>query len=315
MTISANLLLLACTALGRSASAVAIGDRVSRVYTEYFDQPLDSLQALASGYTADEKNPCDSSLGFSYSKAWDSGLLRGTSTSSNPTQLYYSASGQITGFSVDIYGNVETTPLELGYFDKVADDHYRISIGLRSDTSSVCDPNATFADAVGDTVVVQPNSIAIPLPLSEADAINQNYHKGSCFDGMGFHYFLDLKTPDSSMSWEADALSPVVVMYNLDGEINAIFIASSDVQEGIMNAHEWEPVPLPEFAFCGNFCDQRDTCKFSGNFNGMWSTMHWYFKNYEEVKCTDWGEMSCYAGYGDLMPTPGLACCPNQSAF
>lgn len=252
-----------------------------------------------------------------HTKDFDSQLdrqrqLRGTgvgATSSSPTQLWFSASGQLTGISVDVYGDVEATPLKMGYYDTISDDHHRMSVGFRSDTSGVCDETFQFPDAVGDALVVQPNGIAINLPLTEADAVAQNYHKGSCFDGMGYHYFLDLMTTDNSMSWESDALSPVVVMFNIDGDINAIFFASSDVQQGMFSTNEWEPIPLPEFAMCGNFCD-RNTCTFKGNTNGMWSTMHWYFKDYEEVTCTDWGEMDCHA-MGSLIPTPGLACCPK----
>lgn len=52
----------------------------------------------------------------------------------------------------------------------------------------------------------------VPLTVGEAEA--QGYYRGSCFDGMGFHYFKDLKSP-GGMSWSADALAPVVAMYVL----------------------------------------------------------------------------------------------------
>lgn len=209
---------------------------------------------------------------------------------------------------MDIYGDVEATPKAMGYFDEISSGHHRISVGFRSDTSSICDPNAApYPDPIGDVVIVQPNSIAVPTPLTESDAVAANYHKGSCFDGMGYRYFLDLTTSDSSMSWSSDGLSPVVVMFNINGEINAIFFASSDVQQGMFSTNEWEPFPLPEFAMSGNFCD-RDTCTFKGNTNGMWSTMHWYFKDYKEVTFTDWGKMDCKA-MGSMIPSPGLACC------
>jgi len=299
-----------------SLSEASIGDQLARVYTSYIQQPLTASQASDAGFKRIPGSSCDPTLGYAYSKEFDDSSLRGSgsgnvgASSSSPTQLYYSAAGQLTGLSTDVYGDVEQTPFKMGYFDQIGDDHYRISVGFRSDTSGVCDPDAApYSDPVGDVVIVQPNGIAVPIPLTEAEAIATNqYHKGSCFDGMGYHYFLDLKTDDNSMSWTSDGLSPVVVMYNIEGDINAIFFASSDVQQGMFSTNEWEPVPLPEFAMCGNFCD-RDTCTFKGNTNGMWSTMHFYFKDYKQVTCTDWGKMDCHADPTGWIPTPGLACC------
>ncbi|GMH85833.1 hypothetical protein TrST_g11616 [Triparma strigata] len=78
------------------------------------------------------------------------------------------------------------------------------------------------------------------------------------------------------MSWESDGLSPVVVMYNIDGDINAIFFASGDVQQGMFSTNEWEPVPLPEFAI-----------------------RHLHGLGQDGLPCRS----NCW------IPTPGLACC------
>ena len=54
---------------------------------------------------------------------------------------------------------------------------------------------------------------------------------------------------------EFKELSSEGLYYSATGQltdINAIFFASSDVQQGMFSTNEWEPVPLPEFAMCGN---------------------------------------------------------------
>lgn len=95
--------------------------------------------------------------------------------------------------------------------------------------------------------------------------------------------------------------------YTAAGDLNAVFFASSDDQNGMFSTHEWEPVPLPNDAMCMNTCDY-DACHWDGHDWHMWSTMHWYFKDPEETKCRDfegqgWGEgaVSC--------KTTGISCC------
>ena len=62
----------------------------------------------------------------------------------------------------------------------------------------------------------------------------QGYHRGSCFNGMGWHYFKDLAAPPEKMSWQADNLMPVVPMYDpVKGRINAIFFSSAIVQQAV----------------------------------------------------------------------------------
>ncbi|GMI31187.1 hypothetical protein TeGR_g8883 [Tetraparma gracilis] len=54
------------------------------------------------------------------------------------------------------------------------------------------------------------------------------------------------------------------LMYTAAGDLNAVFFASSDDQNGMFSTHEWEPVPLPNDAMCMNTCDY-DACHWDGH--------------------------------------------------
>ena len=148
------------------------------------------------------------------------------------------------------------------------------------------------------------------IPLTRGEAEKQGYYRGSCFDGMGMHYFKDLKVP-GGMSWDSDGLQPVVAMYNSDESLNAVFFASSDNQNSIWGSHEWEPVPLNDWAMCKNWCPSAG-CNWDangGHEGGLWSTQHWYFGNHEEVKCKDFENKSWGAGQMKCGLGPGVSCC------
>ena len=92
-----------------SLSEASIGDQLARVYTSYIQQPLTASQASEAGFTRIPGSSCDPTLGYAYSKEFDDSSLRGSgsgnigASSSSPTQLYYSAAGQLTGLSTDVY--------------------------------------------------------------------------------------------------------------------------------------------------------------------------------------------------------------------
>jgi hypothetical protein len=299
-----------------TALATPIGDRLDRVFTVYNEQPTTTTAAVNSGLVTDGKG-CDPNMGIAYTNTLggaSTSLLRGSAesrrnlaSSSHPTTLYYSASGQLSGFSTDIYGSVEPTPLAMGYFTQISDKRYRISIGTRADVTNLCDADHVYEDAVGDALIIQPGTLHEEVPLTRDAAAAAGYMRGSCFDGMGYHFFKDLKSAPGSVQWVSDTLSPVVAMYDVAGDINAVFFASSDNQNGMTSTHEWEPVPLTNDLMCKNFCD--DDCHWDGHGWDVWSTMHWYFKDHEQVKCSDFEGQE---GWGDgtmKCMMPGLGCC------
>merc|ERR1712070_816526 len=130
------------------------------------------------------------------------------------------------------------------------------------------------------------------------------YTRGSCFDGMGWHFFKDVSVK-GKMSWQAKNLMPIVPMYcPKHHTLNAIFFASAATQPKALFRSQWEPVPLPNLLMCKNFCDAKCTFSGMGTF-GAWSTMHFYFNNVKDsmLKCTASPEIrQCFTG---------ISCCAN----
>ena len=136
-------------------------------------------------------------------------------------------------------------------------------------------------------LIVNPKSASkkMILPLTDTDAKNGGWKRGSCFDSMGTHWFLDTSLGGGKLSWKAENLFPVVTMFH-NGEINAIFFASTVSQVSIpfLKSNEWEPKALSDSEMCKNTCDKD--CTFSGMPNGgPWSTAHIYFRDHSEVIC------------------------------
>eukprot|EP00697_Spironema_sp_BW2_P012507 gnl/Spiro4/28775_TR14243_c0_g1_i1.p1 gnl/Spiro4/28775_TR14243_c0_g1~~gnl/Spiro4/28775_TR14243_c0_g1_i1.p1 ORF type:complete len:311 (+),score=62.15 gnl/Spiro4/28775_TR14243_c0_g1_i1:108-935(+) len=267
-------------------SAVATSDSFSlgtglwRTYTKYVTLPVTSDAARAAGW-APVDDSCTGSLGV----AW---AMDGKFSSESPLVLYFTPYGQITGVAVDAYVSGDATLLtESGVWNDVGSGAYRAVVSFR-DSSDVCSDSA-LSLTLGDRVVVNQhlsNSITIPNEESEA-ASSGEYQKGACFASMGNHYFRDFQG-GSTMQWKAATLMPVVPMYD-QGVINAILFSSPFVQQGLLDAHSWEPIPLINYLMCKNFCNSD--CTFSDT--SIFSTLHIYFKDPKSVTCPGGCTMSC----------------------
>jgi len=256
--------------------SVSIGNQLVRTYTKYIPLPITSSQAIQHGWI--KSGTCVAGHGIPYN------FQQPAPNKSTPLTIYYSPNGAVTGVSVEVYGSVEQNLLDKGYWVPTGTNQWRITVVFR-DPRSVC--GSVNGNDLGDRLVINPTGIARALPVTEKDASNQKWHKGSCFQGMGHHWFYDLATAPR-LSWESSNLLPVVTMYD-QGLINAIFFASSTVQQGLLDAHWWEPIPLPNVLMCKNTCD--DDCTFSGTL--AWSTFHIYFKNYTAVTCANDCQIGC----------------------
>jgi len=255
----------------------SIGDRLIRTYTDYVILPLNTSSAHSTGWLSSPT--CNPKLGF----AWN---YRSTKPSVDyPLTIYFTPNGYPSGIAVEVFGSVDSNLLQKGFFKQIAPGQWRISLTFRP-SEEVCGKTASPI-SIGDRIVVNADTIAYSIPTTESTAINQKWHKGSCFYGMGHHYFYDLVTAPM-MSWNSSNLLPVVTMYD-KGQINAIFIASSTVQQGFSGAHWWEPVPLVNYLMCKNTCD--GDCTFSGT--TAWSTFHVYFKQYTQVTCANDCSTAC----------------------
>lgn len=230
---------------------------------------------------------CDPELGF----AWTEDASG--ANQHHPLKLYTTAGGQPNGVGYIIVGwGQDPLPApqkkwatEAPIVEPTRDVTIaHLDVAFRAG-DIVCSGDKETA-VIGDTLIVNPKSPNKKvLPLTDKDAKTEGWKRGSCFDGMGWHWFLDTSIGGGHLSWKAENLFPVVTMYN-QGEINAIFFASTinQVSIPILKSNEWEPKSLSNSQMCANLCDKD--CTFSGLTSaGPWSTAHIYFRDHKQVTC------------------------------
>eukprot|EP01116_Phalansterium_solitarium_P004188 TRINITY_DN150_c0_g2_i1.p2 TRINITY_DN150_c0_g2~~TRINITY_DN150_c0_g2_i1.p2 ORF type:complete len:277 (+),score=101.39 TRINITY_DN150_c0_g2_i1:71-901(+) len=267
-------LLVGCIAL---SNAISIGDRLLNGYNEYSPMPTDAASATKAGWSAYNKT-CDPILGIPWA------AQAGGPVAKHPVTLYFTTGGQIAGVGVTAYGKLPQHLVDLGFWQKTGSEVYTISVTFR--TSGLCD-GSTSPDVLGESMTVNANSIAFPLPTTSDAATASKWIRGSCIATMGTHYFYDVSTP-GNMSYVAANLMPVVTMYN-GTNINAIFFASPIVQQGLLSRNNWDGVPLPDIAMCYNWCDSK--CTWSDT--SFWSTMHFFMNDYTTVPCAGGCKVHC----------------------
>jgi hypothetical protein len=210
-----------------------------------------------------------------------------------------------------------------------SDELYFISIALRS--AEHCCPVFDKPDCpvstkqpLGDRLVLNSGltpskncpcvgpcapGINYSLPTAKAAAIAAGWVAGSCFSGMGKHYFKQLGDSTApppqlgtlSFPMKAEKLLPVALMFDEEGEaptglINAIFFTATDRQQSRFpkDSNQWDPAPQPVTSMCKNFCDKN--CAFTDT--SLFSTLHLFFRDYSRVTCDN----DCHIG-----------CCSNSS--
>jgi len=258
------------------SSSISIGDRLFRSYNNYIGMPINTTSARASGWQ--QSGPCQDKLGIPYNYQASAPAVHA------PMTFYFSNTGVITGIGMNVYGGVESKLANLGYFFTDGDGH-RIIVTFSS-VSSNCATNAAEG-SLGDRLVINAHTIAHSVPVEETDAQSGNWHKGSCFEAMGHHWFYDLETAPK-MSWQAQNLLPIVPMYN-NGVLNAFFFADPTIQQGLFDSNWWDRVALPNLLMCYNFCDSG--CTFSGT--SFWSTGHVFLRDYTLVHCAGGCTTAC----------------------
>jgi charged multivesicular body protein 7 len=261
---------------------LSIGDRLIRDYTQYTSLPITTADAQAAGWEQSSSD-CDPNLGI----AWTQGQT--SPEEATPITLFFTAQGQMAGIGVTCYGDILQGLIDLGYWQYTGKsngyDSYFLSVSFRQSDDMCSSSPSTLP--LGDSLIVNANNISVSLPLTEDDAINQLWDRGSCFYSMGHHYFYDL-VGHPNMTWVAANLLPVVLMFH-NGTINAIFFASATVQQGLLSANEWDPIPLINYLMCKNWCDSA--CTFSDT--SAWSTLHVYFRDYTQATCAGGCTTSC----------------------
>lgn len=276
---------------------------MQRQFTIYKELPIGEAQLRAMGWIKHDQNGCDPALGFGWTEA------AAGQSKSKPMALYTTAGGQPAGVGVIILGHGEE-PLPAAQQKwatsdpivpvDVTDTFAHVDVAFRSG-DIMCSGGVDEAD-IGDVLVLNPKGASMHIPLNYEAAQAGGWHRGSCFDGMGWHSFFDTSLHNGMMSWDATNLLPIVAMYH-EGNINAIFFASTinQVTVPLVTVNEWEPVALSNPQMCQNTCDAD--CDFDGlTSKGPWSTMHVYFRDHSTVTCDQ--SLSCAVTF----PFRG-ACC------
>mmetsp|Transcript_29153 Transcript_29153/g.70987 ORF Transcript_29153/g.70987 Transcript_29153/m.70987 type:complete len:293 (-) Transcript_29153:64-942(-) len=281
---------IAMAAAAAAAANADLGDQLHRTYTRYEELPTTVAGAAGAGW----KNTTQCVAGVGWRYAYDSTT---GGDEDHPLELYFTRGGQVSGMAINVWGEVPKALVDAGFWRADARDgaaalpHYYMRVGFR-EPSTVCTTTSASPHALGDRVVVNADTQrTFSVPLALADAVEQHYVKGACFSTMGTHYFYDLaNSPNgvAKMSWKASTLMPLVPMYH-NGTLNAVFFASSAVQQDLFDAHWWEPTALINYLMCKNWCD--DDCTFEGT--SAWSTMHVYFRDYNKVTCPGGCSIAC----------------------
>ena len=245
---------------GGNFTRVPLGDRLLRDYTVYAPMPITAAAAVGSGWFREGRGECVPGLGVRYSQS------RAGSTPAKPLRLYFTPHGQLAGVGVAARLNPRSAPsmqlIERGFFQTESigwDGWFTAGISLTFRPSTDVCANRSLPLALGDRIVINAAhgpgqdtskpALAREIPLTRAEAAAAGWVAGSCFSGMGTHWYKDL-TADV-MTWYAANLLPVVPMYDEQeggaGNINAVFFTTADRQQSLFplpSSNQWEPVAL-----------------------------------------------------------------------
>lgn len=261
------------------------GSTMSRQFTKFDSLPVGKHELWFKGWYEHEYLGCDPHLGIAWTKE------RSGPTQAEPLIIYMTAGGQQSGIGsmiMNLNGELGVHPNQQKWTTSPSSiiigpkDQFQINVAFRSG-SMVCS-GATNENTVGDVLIVNPGGAhSKNLPLTDSESAREGWHRGSCFDSMGFHWFFDTSTSDGSMSWGSAAnLFPVTAMYDNNGEIHAFFFSSpiSQVTVPGVTINGWEPSCLGDANMCMNTCD--GDCTFGV---ACTSTMHIFLKDYSTVTC------------------------------
>jgi len=268
IVIALSLLLCGFSCASYEYTNTSLGDRLIRTYTKYEKLPVTAGDARVAGWLTNNK--CDPNLGVAY---WFQSTTGPATT--YPLTLYFTPAGQLAGVGVDVWGILPQNLIDLKFWKTLGNEHYSLTVSFRK-AADMCSTKL-ISDVLGDRLIVNADTIAFSIPVVESEAAKE-WTKGSCFSTMGHHWFYDVSTHIPKLPRDAGNLLPIVPMYT-NGTINAFFFASTSIQQGIFDAHWWEPVPLANVLMCMNTCDPN--CGFSGT--SFWSTFHVYFRDTTQV--------------------------------
>jgi len=260
--------------------------------------PTDTINAATKGWVKIDK-PCNPLLG----EEWLYGGERSLNISAS---VYFTpevgdVAGVLSAIEVQYYGYIEEN-LVGTYFSEAKPSkdgwYHTLPIALRDGKAEdLCDTDTPVTPENSPYMVISPGMAnKIVPPTKDSPELISDWKEGACIQGMGFHWATDVET-GPNLTYKAENMVPIVPMYSsVDRTINGIFfMATSRKQnwpEGCpgkpfapcaapgLNMWDGSPgltqVNAPHFYMCSNFCGD---CQFTGAEDGMFTTMHWFFKN------------------------------------
>ena len=273
------------------------GKFLERTYASYATLPMNATELEAQGWVKTKDGKCNPDLGWQWTQGSNN------VTVAKPIILYTTQGGQISGVGVLMTGDL---PDPQKRWAQKRSNGWQVDVAFRS--GDIMCSGKTSDATIGDILTVNPSGSRgadkgeqMVIPLTEQAIDSEGWHRGSCFDGMGWHRYLDTEFHNTSMSWKAENVFPVVAMYS-GGSITAVNFITWDLQQGFTGAHQWDTLPSPSSALCGGMCDSA--CKtFTGTH--FWSTLHIYFRHHTTIKC----EPNLKCEFGKSGSGNGILCC------
>jgi len=286
-----------------AGSATSLGDELQHTFKNPEHMPLTAQDALDDGWHADHDD-CHPDLGV---------LLHPPNYGrENPLAAYFTPAGQIAGLKLTIWGSSGSfktdkfkgpaalgNMVKQGYYIPVKGEAHtwEISVSFRS-PSEVCSTDESKMP-IGNQVVINQHTIKKSIPMTSAEAAKVGFGAGSCMKQMGQHWFYDLQSGGSKMTWNPGNLLPIVPMYaEGSNRINAFFFTTPACQYD--SGHNWDNVPvicsLNAGMMCNNFCQSDCPASPAAVLTGKtpwkdpatyrWGTMHVFFNGHlDSVTC------------------------------
>jgi hypothetical protein len=273
-------------------------NHMESVYTAYLQLPTNQAGLEELGWT--QQGGCDPYMG----KAWT--FEKSGASKTHPLILYTTNWGAISGIATvvrDPKGDIPSAYRKYIASKKIAcpdcGAYVQVNLAFRA-KNQAC---SGYADSMvfGDRIVLNAGGkSSLNIPVTDSGLRNQGWIEGSCFDGMGTHWFYDSTyygNPNWKFPWNPNSLLPIVAMYH-DGKINAIFFntfvpQASGMPKPVYDRNQgngWESFPLPPDLMCANSCSKECTPNLVGpaypGWGSSWATQHVYFRDNRQVKCS-----------------------------
>eukprot|EP01111_Echinosteliopsis_oligospora_P000654 TRINITY_DN1073_c0_g1_i1.p1 TRINITY_DN1073_c0_g1~~TRINITY_DN1073_c0_g1_i1.p1 ORF type:complete len:281 (-),score=76.22 TRINITY_DN1073_c0_g1_i1:58-900(-) len=242
-----------------------IGDRVARTFLIFKELPLTATDAQSQGWV-NSSSSCDPHLGIAYS-------AKGGPATSNPLILYYTEGNQLAGIGIVHMGAPLSSQSQWWQSFDSSSNQYIMNVHFRN-TSEICTGFVSDA-AVGDTIIINQDTIAYKVPITEEEAINNLWTPGNCISGMGTHYAFDLETAPV-MSYKAEQTIPLYPMY-MNGTVSAMLVDTATFQ-AIEPIGIWEGPFIPA-VWCKNLCKP---CDWDSH---LTSSLHFMFHDHSLNHC------------------------------